>query len=95
MAYIARIPFGFWLHPKCKWNLFKPFVGLKYWKSLNIVIKHVFICSNPYIYTTVVQEVYNRDRSPEVDDVEGLSAATTKHLELLKQKDKPESSFFL
>ena len=35
-------------------------------KSLNIVIKHVFICSNPYIYTTVVQEVYNRDRSPEV-----------------------------
>ena len=28
-------------------------------KGLNIVIKHVFICSNPYIYTTVVQEVYN------------------------------------
>ena len=22
-------------------------------------IKHVFICSNPYIYTIVVQEVYN------------------------------------
>ena len=33
-------------------------------KSLKIVIKHVFICSNPYIYTTVVQEVYTRDRSP-------------------------------
>ena len=31
------------------------------WMSLNIVIKHVFICSNPYIYTTVVQELYNRD----------------------------------
>ena len=55
-------------------------------KSLNIVIKHVFICSNPYIYTTVVQEVYNRDRSPEVDDVEDLAAAATKHLEFT-QKD--------
>ena len=32
-------------------------------KSLNIVIKHVFICTNPYIYTTVLKEVYNRDRS--------------------------------
>ena len=62
-------------------------------KSLNIVIKHVFICSNPYIYTTVVQEVYNRDHSPEVYDVEGLAAAATKHLELLKQKNKAESSF--
>ena len=65
------------------------------WKSLNIVRKHVFICSNPYIYTTVVQEVYNRDRSPEVDDVEGLAAAATKHLELLKQKDEAESSFII
>ena len=61
-------------------------------KSLNIVIKPVFICSNPYIYTTVVQEVYNRVRSPEVDEVEGLAAAATKHLELLKQKDQAESS---
>ena len=59
-------------------------------KSLNIVIKHFFICSNPYIYATVVQEVYNRDCSPEVDDVEGLAAAATKHLELLKQKDEAE-----
>ena len=49
-------------------------------KSLNILIKH----AEPYIYTNVVQEVYNRDRSPEVDDVEGLAAAATKHLELLK-----------
>ena len=57
-----------------------------YWKSLNIVDKHVFICSNHYIYTTVVQEVYNRGRSPVVDDVEGLAAAATKHLELRKQK---------
>ena len=63
--------------------------------SLNIVQKNVFICSNPYIYTTVVQEVYNRDRSPEVDDVEGLAAAATKHLELLKQKDEAESSFII
>ena len=39
-----------------------------------------------------IQEVYNRDRSPEVDDVEGLAAAATKHLELLKQKDEAESS---
>merc|ERR1719318_2435321 len=64
-------------------------------KSLNIVNKHVFICSNPYIYTTVVQEVYNRDRSPEVDDVEDLAAAASKHLDLLKQKDKAESSFII
>ena len=64
-------------------------------KSLNIVIKHVFICSNPYIYTTVVQEVYNRDRSPEVDDVEVLAAAATNHLDLLKQKDEAKSSFII
>ena len=63
--------------------------------SLNIVQKNVFICSNPYIYNTVVQEVYNRDCSPEVDDVEGLAAAATKHLELLKQKDEAESSFII
>jgi hypothetical protein len=48
------------------------------------------ICSNPYIYTTVVQEMNNRDRSPEVDNVEGLAAAATKHLDLLKQKDEEE-----
>ena len=48
--------------------------------------EHVFICSNLYIYTTLVQEVNNRDCSPEVDDVEGLAAAATKHLELLNQK---------
>ena len=51
---------------------------------LNIVIKHVFICSNPYIYTTAVQEVYNRGRCQEVEDIEGLAATTTKHLELPK-----------
>jgi hypothetical protein len=51
------------------------------------------ICSNPYIYTTVVQSVYNQDHSPEVDDVEGLAAAATKHLDLLKQKDVAESNF--
>ena len=67
----------------------------KFEKSLNIVDKHVFICSNSYIYTTVVQEVYNRDRFPEVDDVEDLAAAATKHLDLLKQKDKAESSFII
>ena len=55
--------------------------------------KLVYICSNPYIYTTVVLEVYNQDRSPEVDDVEGLAVAATKHLELLKQK--AESSFII
>ena len=52
-----------------------------------------FICSNPYIYTTAVQEVYNRDRSPEVDDIEGLAGAATKHLDLLKQKDEAKRSF--
>jgi hypothetical protein len=64
-------------------------------KSLNIVRKHVFICSNAYIYTTVVQEVYNRDRSSEVDYVEGLAAAATKHMEFLKQKDEAVSSFII
>jgi hypothetical protein len=39
--------------------------------------------------------VYNRDRSPEVADVEGLAVAATKHLELLKQKDEAESSFLI
>ena len=47
------------------------------------------------MYTNVVQEVYNWDRSPEVDDVEGLAAAATKHLDLLKQKDEAESSFII
>jgi hypothetical protein len=39
--------------------------------------------------------VHNRGRSPELDDVEGLAAATTMHLELLKQKDEAESSFII
>jgi hypothetical protein len=70
-------------------------IQLEGFKSLNIVRKHVFICSNPCIYTTVVQEVYKRDRYPEVDDVKGLAAAATKHLELLKQKDEAERSFII
>ena len=36
---------------------------------------------NIYIYTTVVQEVYNQDRSQEVDGVEALAVAATKRLE--------------
>ena len=64
-------------------------------RNMNIVIKHFFIWSNPYIYNSVVQELYNRDRSPEVDDVEGLTAAATKHLELLKQKGEVEGSFII
>ena len=47
------------------------------------------------LYTTVVQEVYNRDPSPEVDNVEGLAVAATKHLELFKQKHKAEGSFII
>ena len=39
--------------------------------------------------------MYNRIRSPEVNDVEGLAAAATKHLKLLKQKDETESSFII
>jgi hypothetical protein len=39
--------------------------------------------------------LYNRNRSPEVDDVERLAASATKHLELLKQKDEAESSFII
>ena len=38
--------------------------------------------------------MYDRDRS-DVDDVEWLAVAATKHLELLKQKDKAESSFII
>ena len=37
--------------------------------------------------------MYNQIRPPEVDDVEGLAAAATKHLELLKQNDKAGGSF--
>ena len=47
------------------------------------------------MYTNDVQEMYNRDCFPEVDDVEGLAAAATKHLELLKQKEKAEGSFII
>ena len=36
---------------------------------------------------------YIKDRSPVVDDVKGLAAAATKHLELLKKEDKTEDSF--
>ena len=61
----------------------------------NIAIKRVFIYRNPYICTTVVQEVYNWDRSPDVDDVKGLAAAATKHLELLKQKSETEINFII
>jgi hypothetical protein len=60
-----------------------------------LALAEIFICNNHFIYTTVAQEFYNRDRSQEVDDVEGLAVAATKHLELLKQKDEPESSFIL
>jgi hypothetical protein len=49
----------------------------------------------PYIYIIVVHKVYNQDRSPEVDDVEGWAAAATKHLELLKQKDRAQGSFII
>ena len=36
--------------------------------------------------------MYVQDRSPDVDDVEGLAVAATKHLELLKQEDKADGS---
>ena len=39
--------------------------------------------------------MYNHDHSSELDDVEGLAVATTKHLQLLKQKDKSEGSFII
>ena len=39
------------------------------------------------MYTTVAQEVFNRDGSPEVDDVEGLAAAANKHLDISSTKD--------
>ena len=37
--------------------------------------------------------MYNQALFPDVVDVEGLSEAATNYLELLKQKDKAESSF--
>ena len=46
---------------------------MKAWKSLKIIIKHVFICINSCMYTNVV-----KDSSPEVEDVEALDAAATK-----------------
>ena len=39
--------------------------------------------------------MYYKDRSPEVDDVEGLAAVATKLLELLKRKDQAEVSFII
>ena len=38
--------------------------------------------------------VQEENISLEVDDVEGLAAAATKHLELLKIEDKVEGNFF-
>ena len=49
--------------------------------------EHISICSNPYVNIKAVQKVYNHDHSPEVDDVEWLISAATKHLELIKKKN--------
>ena len=46
-----------------------------------LLIKHVLNCGNLYIYTTVVQEVYNLDHSLEIQDVEDLAAVATRHLD--------------
>ena len=61
-------------------------LGWEFDNSLNIVIKHAFIFSNPYIYAIIVQ-----DCSPEVDEIEGKAEAATKHMELLKQKGQDRS----
>ena len=53
-------------------------------KSLNIII-----------YTTLVQELYKRDRSPELNDVEGLAVADTKHLDINKQKDEADINLII
>ena len=55
-----------------------------------MVFNILFICSNPYISTNTVQ-----DHSAEVDDIERLAVAATKHLELFKQKHKAEVSFII
>ena len=47
------------------------------------------------MYTNVVQEVNDRESSQEVDDVDVLAPAATKHLDLLKQKDEAKSSFII
>jgi hypothetical protein len=48
-----------------------------------------------FAVTPIFILMYNRDRSPELDDVEGLAVAATKHLESIKQKDEAESSFII
>ena len=48
-----------------KYILFEFIQNITMRKSPNFVIKHVF----PYVNTIVVQEVNNRDLSPEVDGV--------------------------
>ena len=61
-------------------------------KSLNRFLFAV----TPIFILLLYKRCITRDRSPEVDDVEGwLAAAATKNLELLKQKDEAESSFII
>ena len=55
---------------------------------------HCLVAVTPIFIYLFVQEVYNRDLSPEVDDVKGLAVAATKRMELLKQRDEAQSSFF-
>ena len=42
-----------------------------------------------------VKDEHNQDCSSEVDDVEELAAAATKHLEFLEQKNYAECSFII
>jgi hypothetical protein len=50
--------------------------------------QHVCICSNPYIYTAVVQEVYNQDCSPEVDYVDNCQRLLPNIWTRMRQKVK-------
>ena len=46
------------------------------------------------MYTNVVAVVYNKDLSPEVEDIKRFGAAATKLVELLKQNNAHIVAFF-
>jgi hypothetical protein len=78
---------------ECKHYLVIKFVPVSVLQDALLKSPNIVLLVNMFLFAvtpTIVQEVYNRDRSPEVDDVEGLAAATTKHQELLKQKNEAE-----
>ena len=62
---------------------FKEYLSERVWALL----ENMFILQQPLylLFTVQLQEVYHRDRFPELDDVIGLVAVATRHLVWLKQ----------